>query len=372
MKNFANHLLIVLLLSSLLYSQNNSKESKFNVVPTLTSNPTSGTGVGAMGSLLYYPDKKSSPAQGLLGGQYTNTDSYSIAFFNKIYLNDNKWNFITAGGYFFNESEFSISEVNDAIGTTPIPTNQSDAMYDVSGYGFFQRVLYQTFPNVYMGGQLMYISQEYKAKNDSGAYFLTSQGINDNERASIGIMSEYDTRPKNEKIYPRSGYLIDMVYNYFPKTFNDDINFSNFTFNARKYQKGFKSNDVFAMQAYYKTSSKDTPDSALAALGQRNVLRGFPMGQYKARTMTAFQGEYRYQIEKTRFRLAGFGGYAHLSHGSKGTQSGNRDSDNGDYYSGGVGVRYTLQKKQGLDYRIDLVTTNKGEQSIYASINQPF
>jgi hypothetical protein len=88
--------------------------------------------------------------------------------------------------------------------------------------------------------------------------------------------------------------------------------------------------------------------------------------------MSAAQAEYRYQITDTRFRLAIFGGYTNLSNGSKGNEFGNRDSDNGDYISGGVGLRYTLDKKSGLDYRIDLATTNKDEQSIYASIKQAF
>ena len=52
----------------------------------------------------------------------------------------------------------------------------------------------------------------------------------------------------------------------------------------------------------------------------------------------------RYQITNTDFRLAAFGGYANLSGGSKGTQIGDREEDNGNYYSGGVGVRYTIQE----------------------------
>jgi hypothetical protein len=88
--------------------------------------------------------------------------------------------------------------------------------------------------------------------------------------------------------------------------------------------------------------------------------------------MSAAQFEYRYSIKDTRFRVAPFGGYANLSGGSKGTDTGNRDKNNGNYYSGGVGVHYILDKKHQLDYRVDLAYSSDDETSIYASINQAF
>jgi len=88
--------------------------------------------------------------------------------------------------------------------------------------------------------------------------------------------------------------------------------------------------------------------------------------------MLALQGEYRYKIPKTSFRIAPFVGFANLSGGSKGTNFGNRNKDNGNYYSGGFGIHYILSKKEQLDYRIDIAYTNDNETSIYAAINQAF
>jgi hypothetical protein len=71
--------------------------------------------------------------------------------------------------------------------------------------------------------------------------------------------------------------------------------------------------------------------------------------------------------------LTAFGGFANMSGGSKGNGDGfNRDGDNGNYYSGGLGVHYILDKSQGLDYRVNLAYTSKDEASLYASINQAF
>ncbi len=159
---------------------------------------------------------------------------------------------------------------------------------------------------------------------------------------------------------------------HFPEFLGIDEQYFNASLNARKYISGFKSTDVFAMQLYGQYSSEDTPDGALSALGTRNILRGYPSGLYKARNMVAAQGEYRYRIKSTRFRLTAFAGYANLSGGSKGTSTGNRDNDNGSYYSGGIGVHYILVEKRKIDYRVNLAYTNDSEASVYVNINQAF
>ena len=102
------------------------------------------------------------------------------------------------------------------------------------------------------------------------------------------------------------------------------------------------------------------------------MLRGFPMGKYKARYLTAFQSEYRYQFVGTKYRAVAFAGIASLSGGSQGSGSGNRDEDNGLYYSGGFGLRYAIQQKTGVDLRLDIVTTSDNEQSVYIGLNQAF
>jgi len=143
--------------------------------------------------------------------------------------------------------------------------------------------------------------------------------------------------------------------------------------NARIYRPGFNKEDVWANQFFGSYSSENTPDGALAALGSRKVLRGFPIGKYKARYMTAFQTEYRYQIPDTKYRAVVFAGGAELAGGSIGDGQGNdREEDNGFYYSGGVGLRYAIQQKAGVDLHLDLATSNDGEFSVYVGVNQAF
>ena len=360
---------ILILLVSMLFSSEKQEDLNYKIVPTLTSNPTSGTGLGLIGMLLYNADENSSTSQLFGGGQYTNTDSYNFFAGNAMFFKGDKWQSKTIFSHFFNKSSFDIP-VGDF--TYSFADSYSSADMDVKGYFIAQKVLYKVYTNIYIGAQAIFYNTNFNATNELGKLFMKEKGIEDNKLGSVGISFSYDNRRKNEIIYPRDAQLIDIMLNTSPTSLGANESYSNFSINARHYQRGFKADDVLALQLFFMHVSENAPDNALPTVGMRNIIRGFSLGQYKARTMSAAQAEYRYQITNTRFRLALFGGYTNLSNGSKGNEYGNRDADNGDYFSGGIGLRYTLDKKSGMDYRIDLVTTNKDEQSIYASIKQAF
>ena len=359
---------LLLFASAFLYAEVGSMS--FRGMPTLSSNPTAGTGIGAVGMMLYTVDKDSSPSQAILAGQYTNTDSYNIFAANKMFFGGDDYQSNTVIGTVFNNSLIDFG--GDIPVTPPIDTD-SQAKFDVSILVAAQQLLYRVANHLYAGGQLFYIDQRFNAQNKAGELFLKANGIEDSTRGGIGATLSYDTRSKSEKFYPRHSQLVNLIANDFPKAWGTKEHFYNVLLNARDYRGGFKSDDVLATQLYAQFSSENTPDGALSALGARNVLRGFVIGQYKARHMLAAQGEYRYQITGTDFRLTAFGGYANLSGGSKGTSDvTNRNRDNGSYYSGGAGAHYILQKKQNVDYRVDFAVTNTNDYAVYANINQAF
>ncbi len=343
-------------------------EVSFRVMPIVSSNPTSGTGAGAAGMMIYKVDKDSSPSQTIVTGQYTNTKSYSAFAVNKMFFGSDDFQSNTVVGMLYNNSEIDLGEYVPA--TFNVDPN---AHFDVTIYMIAQQFLYQIKEDVYVGGQLFYINQTFNPQNLTGAAFILANGIKDSSRLGYGATYAYDTRSKTEKFYPREAVWMTLTANDFPAVWGSSDHYYNVLLNARDYIKGFKDDDVIATQLFGQYSSEETPDGALAALGSRSILRGFVIGQYKARNMIAIQSEYRYQITNTAFRLAAFAGYANLSGGSKGTgPTANRDRDNGNYVSGGVGVRYTIQEKQGVDYRVDFATTSTHDHAIYANINQAF
>jgi len=289
-----------------------------------------------------------------------------------MFLKEDKWQSQSLLGYMNNNTQYDFPS-DFLTPTIPNFINIDDGIkFNAKVYVATQQILYKLSKNIYAGGQLNYINQKFTGKNLAGDAFLKEKGIKDSSRGGYGVTLSYDTRKKNQKLYPKDSSLVDAMVNQFPEFFGTENQYYSMVLDAKNYISGFKSTDVFAMQFYAQYSSENTPDGALASLGSRNILRGFPIGLYKARHMLATQGEYRYRIDNTRFRLTVFGGFANLTGGSKGTSSGNRDQDNGNYYSGGLGFHYILVEKQQMDYRINIAYTNDHEASVYASIKQAF
>ena len=143
------------------------------------------------------------------------------------------------------------------------------------------------------------------------------------------------------------------------------------TINARYYGPALREADVWAHQLYGQFASEHSPDGDLPTLSGKSLLRGFPAGQFRARYLAGAQTEYRYVLEGTAYKLTAFAGVAHLSGGSGGDGVGERDDD-GTYWAGGVGLRYAIQRRTGVDLRLDVVTTSENEESIYLTLNQAF
>ena len=335
------------------------------IMPTVGSNPTSGTGVGVMGTYIYQADKDSSPSQAILAAEYTTTEAYTLFAMNNGFYKKDKYHSVSGGGYLFNNASLALP--------VDIPVFGGDeAEMEANIFALFQQFFVQTVDHLYLGGQIFYVDQRVDASNAAGEAFMKAYGIEDGRRTAFGVLADYDTRSKSEKFYPRNAEHVSLAFNLFPEALGPDEDFFNANLNARQYIPGFKSDDVLAMQFYVKYCSEETPDGALATLGAQNVLRGFPLGQYKARLLTALQTEYRYRISGRKYILTAFAGAANLSMGSEGTATGNRDSNNGVYYSGGVGAQYILQEEAGVNYRIDLAYSSDREVSVYATINQAF
>jgi hypothetical protein len=365
--NFIRFFLLAILLQGILEAQEPQKEqSSYKVVPIISTNPTAGTGAGVMGTIMYKADESSSPSQAIISAQYTDTDSYNLFLINKLFFDSDRWQSNSIYTHIFNNSSFLIDGEEYGFGGVFEPN------LEVSIDAALQQFLYLLRQHIYVGGQVFYIKQNFTPLNEDGELFLRENGIESSERFGFGGIVSYDTRSKQEKFYPTNSTFINLSYNYFPKALDTTESFGNLLINARKYFSWGKPNDVVALQFLGQYCSEATPDGALAALGARNIIRGFPIGKYKTRYLTSAQAEYRYTIKESRFRIVPFGGYANLSGGSQGTQTGNRDKDNGNYYSGGVGVHYILEKKHQLDYRVDLVYSSDDEVSLYASLNQAF
>lgn len=354
-------ILVLILSISPLHAENGGKSEKqsekaLRFVPLLTSTPLTGTGVGAAASYLYKAENNSSMSQLQVGGQYSN--NYSTTFFirNNAFFNNNTLISNTAILPAKTNSEFTDSE-----GT--------EVKYQIKSKLFEQKLLYKVLPNTYVGGRIFYKDLLYTGNNYAGEDFIYNNGIMDEKSFGVGISASLDNR-KN-KYYPRKAYFVDFDINTNPSALGTENSYNTAVVNARYYAAGFNKGDVWAWQYYGQFSSDETPDSGLATLSGKSVLRGYPAGQFKARFLNGTQTEYRYPLVGTAYKLTAFVGAAKLHGGSFGEEGRSRNDD-GWYYASGLGIRYAIQKKTGVDLRIDFVNNSEGDQSLYVTMNQAF
>jgi hypothetical protein len=315
-----------------------------------------GTGVGLATSYLYRLDETSSKSQLQVGGQYSNTRSVTL--------------FIRNDAFFRN---------NDIISNTailPAKTNSEfdgkdgeEIKYQIRTFLVTQKLLFRMRNNFYAGGRVFYKKSDYSPKNAAGEDFIESNGIVDQNNGGFSGALSWDSR--QNKYFPRRSYWVDIDADAAPTFLGADDSYYRLTINARYYGAGLRDADVWAHQFFGQYASEKTPDGDLPTLSGKSILRGFPAGQFRARFMNGGQTEYRYILKDTPFKFTAFAGIAWLEGGSYGNAGQERDDD-GFYWAGGVGLRYAIQRRTGVDLRLDLVTTSENEESIYLTLNQAF
>ncbi|MEN8139358.1 MAG: hypothetical protein ABFR62_13100 [Bacteroidota bacterium] len=350
-------ILILLIFPLLLSAQDSIKTEKpVRVVPLLTSTPLMGIGVGMAVSYVYMGDKSnSSKSQLQVGGQYTNTHSYSVYGKNILWLKNN--DILSATGFAYN----NINNEFDKDGT--------EVAYNVKTTLLTEILMFRVSNKFYAGIPLSYKYINYEAISEGGESFIFDNGMLDEQSGGFGLAFSYDSR-KN-KYYPiDSGWITARVHSN-PSWLGAINTYHTFVLDGRYYAKGFGEEDVWAWQFYGQYSSDKTPDSGLPTISGKSILRGYPSGKYKARYQSGVQSEYRYTINNTRFRVVGFFGVANLSGGSYGVDGRSR-MDDGWYTSEGLGIRYKLQQATGVDLSLDLVHNSDNEFSMYLKLNQAF
>lgn len=331
-------------------------EKALRVVPLLTSTPLTGTGVGLSTSYLYATDEDSSKSQLQVGGQYSDTHSVTLFLRNNAFFKGNSIISNTAILPGKTNSEFD-------------DDNGEEVRYKIESVLVTQKLLFRMKDSFYAGGRVFYKNSEYSPNNVAGKDFLFNNGIVDQENGGLGGSLSWDSRAN--KYFPRNSYWVDVDVDAVPTWLGADDDYGRLTLNARYYGPALRESDVWAHQFYGQYASDKTPDGDLPTLSGKSILRGFPAGQFRARYMTGAQTEYRYILENTPFKLTAFAGAAQLQGGSYGSGGRERDDD-GTYWAGGIGLRYAIQRRTGVDLRLDLVTTSENEESVYLTLNQAF
>jgi len=281
-----------------------NQESKTLVgMPMVTSNPAMKTGFGAMGMFMFKIDSQdtiSPPSVASVYGIYSTNDSYIFILGSKLFLKEDAYRLLLAAGTprVNNNFEYDFGyETPNVVYSELIP-------FAVTGVS--RRII----ENFYAG--FLYVAFKSKYRFDKGSdeeneftrRLFGLLGIEDNFTSSVGVDLSYDS--KDYQYYPTAGIEVNLRPMFNGTWLGGDYNYTSISYDINWY-KGLTERSILAARIAGGHSTGDVPFSGYQTYGQRNTLRGYPNGKYRAKNMFTVQAEYRWRFYK-RLGMVGFAG----------------------------------------------------------------
>lgn len=323
------------------------KRIELRIMPYLSYNRNLEFMFGAIPMMMYKLNQSDTISPKSLSGVsaiYTSNKSYVLAFFNKWYIDEDRWR---AKFFFFNGNQNSQFFVDDI--------DQPD-FYD---YGTKVTILS-------LGGQRKIVGKFYGGLSYTYSHYNTVYE-DDIEPSSISHSNAlvvnllYDTR--DAVYYPKKGYKIKLDWSTYPKFMDNELASNRISFQGNKYFPTRKGKDVIAVRLFGKFGLGDVAFEQQTTIGGVDI-RGYSEGKYRGDGLMDIQGEYRYNFGK-KMGLVGFAGLATI-YGS--------DTPSFDwkmYPGAGVGYRYNPFKKSKFNVGLD-GAVGKGDWGVYFRIGEAF
>ena len=317
------------------------KRGSFIIAPIPISSPAFGSGLLIVSAYVFQfdrEDKVSPPSWVGLAGMFTNNGSRGLAAGSKLYLKENKYQTTVA---------VIKGRANlDFYGIGRIPGRPAvEVPLSMDGTIFFAEGMRNIGRNVFVGPRFQYRRLGARIEGDrrEGGFEVPEIDLRSTS-AALGFHVQRDKR--NSTFWPTKGSLIDFTADFFDQAIGS----------RREYQvykaayNGFHEiapRQVLAYRAMGCASNGSVPFYDLCLYGFNSDLRGYTTGEFQNRRMFAAQTEYRLDWRK-RFGFVAFGGVGGVARGWSDFRS------DGLLPGGGVGLRFKLDKKNHINYRIDL------------------
>lgn len=345
-------------------------------IPEISSNPTFGTGGGAM-VLMTYPVSKTdtiSPKSTLFAkGTYYNTHSYMFLVGNRFFLKEDKFRIPLAAGQIRINNDFDYTfTVPEGIPDSILPPEMGvNLKYRGTSTFFYLGCNYNVWKRLYVGVDYMFMNfinddVALKIGDVSIPDSLTKHllDLDDSRQSGFYLNAEWDSR--DNQFAPLKGILGSLQFGIFPKALGSTTTFETLT-SSVSYYHSFKPNHTWASQLAGVNTFGDVKGNNLATfgMGKSGSFRGYQNGKYRGEHLIQLQTEYRWFFSK-RFGLAGFTGVAKFF--------GDEENKTTDEFlpTIGGGFRFLVDPKQRITIRMDGAWGRNGESGFYLSIAEAF
>lgn len=172
----------------------------------------------------------------------------------------------------------------------------------------------------------------------------------------------WDSRDQN--MASRSGTLAELAATFYPSALGSDYDFGLLTFRAGQYFNVTRDH-VLAFGASGQFGWGEVPFQSMSKLGGDSQLRGYFDTRYTDIHGVVAQVEYRLPLYWK------FGGVAFAGLGDVASEVSEFDLLDVKY-AAGVGLRYALNAKDGVNLRFDFAVNGEGDPNLYISVGEAF
>lgn len=332
------------------------KNFKLTALPVLFYLPETGLGYGALGiGTFRFKDEtlQSRPSSAQLAISYTTKNQLLVFAPYELYWDDEKWRIVGELGfykYFYNFYGLGIN------------SNEADfETYEVSFPRLRASILNEIWPNISVGiGYELDIFYDLGIKENGIIEATDVIGKDGGTVSNLGLLAFYDTR--DDIFQPSNGFFVQAAAFTSGNFTGSSFSYSKFSIDSR-YYKRIKGKHIIATNLFLANNGMGTPFFDLNRLGT-NRTRGFNDRRYQDNAELSFVTEYRFPVSGR------FGGVLFGATGTVAPDFGNLFSSR--YRNtAGAGIRYTINKKDGIRIRIDYGLSEEGG-NLYFTIREAF
>lgn len=334
------------------------KRGTWLLAPIPISSPAVGSGlVLVLGYVfkLNEDDKLSPPSTVGMAGAFTNSGSRGGALGGSLYFSENKY-----------QTTFAIAKgrVNfDFFGIGRIPGREPVSVpLEIRGTVFFGEFMRNIGKDIFVG--LRYQHRKLDVNLDGpqtpGGFEIPQIDIKA-KSVALGVHVQRDKR--NSTFYPTKGSLFDATADFFDQVLGSRRQYQSYKVAYNAY-RAVGEKQVFAYRGMICSANQRVPFYDLCLLGVGSDLRGYAAGEFQNRRMFATQAELRREL-KGRFGIVAFGGVGSIA------RRWNEFRLDQFLPAAGAGLRFKLDKKNHINYRIDFAV-GRGGHTLSIGVGEAF
>ena len=323
------------------------KRGHLVIAPIPATSPAVGTGlILAVGYVFKLNQNDTLSPPSVIGavGAFTNNGSRGAGLGGRLYFGENKY-----------QTTFALAKgrVNyDFFGIGRLPGRPAVSVeIHQSGTVFFGEFLRNVWKNVFVGPRYQHrkLAARIGGEQTAGGFEIPVIDLQATTVA-IGIHVQRDLR--DSTFYPTRGSIFNFTGDFFDQAWGSKRQYQTYKLSYSGY-RSLGEKQVFAYTGMICSANQKVPFYDLCFYGTNNYLRGYTGGEFQNRRMFATQAEFRRKL-KGRFGVVAFGGVGSIA------RRWNEFRSDQFLPAGGAGLRFTLDKKNHINYRIDWAVGREG------------